>query len=378
MRMMKLLAGALLALIVATPAHAYNYRTCNTSAGSKPLKLPSNSWQLKSSDVSFPAGFWQDGLNNAISQFNKNPSNFFYTRVSDTNGLNLNNGESEVWGSTDQAILQGAPAIAYSWWNCFSFLGIVFADMKEGDVIFDYTSTATNPFEWTPTRQKNLLFSYSGSGRLLQGTAIHEFGHAAGLLHVNTEYNVMGTDFTHLSTNGITANGYIGEDTGDGLTFLYGGWASAPQDLGVVHWRYTGASGEYSTHGRTRMFNPSTGAELPKSTVSGEPRYQAGLGRSISAEFTFENNGRSTQTGIVVSYYISTNDTITTGDVLIGSSVFTLSRNDVLTTRRTLIIPSNLIVNTNYWMGAIINPTGAIAESDRSNNATYIGMRVVP
>lgn len=376
MRALKLLAGALLALIVATPAHAYNYRVCNTPFGSAPLNLPSNSWQLKSSDVSFPAGIWQDGLNNAISQFNKNPSNFFYTRVSDTNGLNLNNGESEVWGSSDQNILQGAPAIAYSWWNCFWFFGVV-ADMKEGDVIFDYTNTATNPFEWTPTRQKNLLFSYSGSGRLLQGTAIHEFGHAAGLLHVNTEYNVMGTDFTHLSTNGITANGYIGEDTGDGLAFLYGLWAAAPQDLGVVHWYYTGASGEYSTHGRTRIFNPTTGLEVGKVISAGEPRYTVKPGKVVSAEFTFENNGRSTQSGIVVNYYVSTNDTISTGDRLIGSSVLTLSRDNVLTTRRTLVLPTDLLRGTNYWLGAIINPAGAIAESDLSNNATYIGMRTI-
>ena len=365
MNKVTLTAAALLCIAAATPANAYGYRIC----GDVNLKLSSNQLTLHSSDVSFPAGYWQNGLNNAISQYNKNPSNFFYSRVSDTNGLGLGNGESEVWGSTDTTILQGAPAIAYSYWSCYWLFGY-HGNMTEGDVVFDYRA----PFQWTATSQKSALFSYSGTGRLLQGTAIHELGHAAGLLHENRTYNVMGTDFTHLATNGVTSNGYVGEDAGNGDVFLYGVWTGGPEDLGVAHWRYSGASGHYSTHARTRIFNPSTGVELAKSTVSGEPRYNVTRGGLVSTEFTYENMGRDNLTGINVRWYISTNDTISTADRQIGSGTFNLSRDWVSTTRTTLRIPADLAAGANYWIGVIINPAGAIAESDRSNNATYIGI----
>src|SRR5882724_10156470 len=225
MRVAALILGSLAAISLAAPADAFRYRTC----GDKNLKLSSNNLGVYASSTSFPTGYWRDGLQNAINQFNRNPSNFYYSLYTDTNGLGLGNGQSETWGSTDQNILQGAPAIAYSYWQCYwtPFTGYV-AYMTEGDVIFDYTNTAANPFEWTMTHTRTGLIRYGGSSRLLQGTATHEFGHALGLLHVNTTYNVMGSDFTHLHTNGKTTDAYVGEDAGNGTVFLYGLWNSGP------------------------------------------------------------------------------------------------------------------------------------------------------
>jgi len=250
--------------------------------------------------------------------------------------------------------------------------------MTEGDVIFDYNNTAADPFEWTATRSKTALFNYTGSGRLMQGTAAHELGHAVGLLHVNTTYNIMGSDFSHVHTNGSTVDAYVGEDASNGMVFLYGLWSGAPNDLAVEHWRYSGASGEYSTHDRTRIYDTATGAELAKVNVNGETGYQVRRGQSVRAEFTYENNGKGTLTGIPVRYYISTNDIISSGDTQVGSSTFTLARDVVSTSLKTLTIPNSLSTNTNYWLGAYIDPGQTIAESDRSNNGTYIPIRVVP
>ncbi len=248
--------------------------------------------------------------------------------------------------------------------------------MTEGDVIFDYTNTAANPFEWTATRSKTALFTYTGTGRLLQGTALHELGHAAGLLHVNTTYNIMGSDFTHVHTNGSTTDAYMGEDASNGMVFLYGLWSGAGNDLAVQHWRHSGASGEYSTHARTRLFNAS-GVELPTVNVNGEIGYQVKRGQTVQAEFTYENNGKGTVTGLPVHYYVSTNDIISTTDRKLASSTFTLARDVVSTSKRSLKIPADLAF-ANYWIGAYVNPTGTIAESDTSNNSTYIPIRVVP
>jgi hypothetical protein len=379
MRIIALLTGAvLLSSMAAAPAEAYWYRTCN---GIK-LKLQSNNLAVFSSDTSFPAGYWRDGLQNSVNQFNAHPSNFWYTRFNHAGTVSRGNGRSEVWGSTDGSVLQCnpgcAPAIAYSFWQCYwtPWTGTV-AHMTEGDVIFNYRNTATDPFEWTADRNKNSLIFYRGTRRMLQATAVHEFGHAAGLLHENRTYNVMGSDFTHVHTNGATTNAYVGEDSGNGLTFLYGLWLAGPLDLGAVHWRHLGASGEYSTHTRTQLFNTSGGV-LPGVTVVGEPGHQVRRGQVVRAQFTFENNGRATVFNVPLRYYISTDDIITPFDRAIGFFTYSLARDWVSTVWVNLTIPSNLALNTNYYLGAYINPLNSPAEGYTYNNGTYIPIRVVP
>lgn len=65
--------------------------------------------------------------------------------------------------------------------------------------------------------QQDEHLAYGGGSRPFQTTAIHEFGHAAGLGHENAEYNIMGEDWTHISCNGSTYRSYVGEDANDGL-----------------------------------------------------------------------------------------------------------------------------------------------------------------
>jgi hypothetical protein len=369
MRVATLLFGAAAAMLAAAPAEAFRYRTCEN----QPLRMPGNEIVIRSSSNSFPVGIWLNGLQNAINQFNDHPSKLFYTRVNDDGFVSLNNGQNEVWGSTDPNILQGAPAIAYSSWDCFRTPTGLVARMKEGDVIFDYGGT-----RWTPLTQKRLLFNYTGSARLLQATAIHEFGHAAGLLHENRRYNVMGSDYTHVHTNGAVTNAYMGEDTGTANVFLYGLWAGAPQDLGVSHFRYSGAQGEYSAHARTRLFNSVTGATLPTTLVNGETGFVVRRGQAVLAEFTYENNGRTTVTAAPVSYHVSLDDFISAADLRIATTSLTLVRDVASTLNKSLRIPTNLVVNRNYWLGVVVNPTGTVAEKNRTNNATYIPIRVVP
>ncbi len=89
-----ILAG--LGLAVATlPANAYRYRTCEGT----PLRMSSNQIVAYASANSFPAGYWRDGLQNAINQFNRNPSNVFYSLNTDTDGLRLGNGQNEIWAA---------------------------------------------------------------------------------------------------------------------------------------------------------------------------------------------------------------------------------------------------------------------------------------
>jgi hypothetical protein len=283
----------------------------------------------------------------------------------DSGGVGRSNGESEIWGSTDQDVLQGAPAIAYQNWTCYWLFGD-HVHMDTVDVIFDYTA----PFQWTADTVKSSLIRYTGSGRALQTTGAHELGHGMILNHVNTEYNIMGSDFEHIHVNGATATAYTGEDAADGMVFLYGARANY-EDVGVVHWKYAGASGEYSDHTKT-VIRSGTGGALNTINVNGETGFRVDKGQQVRAEFTYENMGRSFQGNIATGYFISTNDTISTGDRRIGGATWNLARDNVLTTSVTLTIPGDLTSGRAYWLGVVLDEKNAIPEAVESNNATYI------
>ncbi len=145
MKKFLVLIAAAAAFIPAGAALGYGYSTC---LGHK-LKWSGDSKALRASSVSFPDGYWRDGLQDAVNRANLNPSNFRYSLATDSGGVGRNNGQSEVWGDTG-SILNGAPAIAYSYWTCYWFFGD-HVHMDEVDVIFDYS----NPWQWTADTTKS-------------------------------------------------------------------------------------------------------------------------------------------------------------------------------------------------------------------------------
>ncbi|MDH5179060.1 MAG: hypothetical protein OEZ39_03855 [Gammaproteobacteria bacterium] len=364
MKNLKYILVVLFCLLFTAQAQAYSYKTC----GDKKIKWDSNSKTLYANTTSFPAGYWENGIRDTVNAFNRNPSKFRYGIAMDSGGVGRGNGQSEIWGWPGSKI-DGAPAVASQRWTCYWLFGY-HAWMNEVDVIYNYDE----PFRWTASTSKNDLIRYKGTKRSLQTTGAHELGHGLILNHVNTEYNVMGADFEHIHVNGSTARAYIGEDASDGAVYLYGdrgGW----QDVGVVHWKYSGPSGEYSDHTKTVIYN-SSGAVLPSVNVNGEIGHRVTRGQWVQVEFTFENNGSNTQSGVNVGFFISTNDTISTGDRRVAGRTLSLGRDNVLTTSTWVLIPSDLTPNTNYWIGAVVDETGSIAEAVEWNNATYIPIYV--
>lgn len=350
--------AALAAFAAAASASAASWKEC---LGER-LRFDSLPVALQGSSTSFPAGYWANGINDTVNRFNQNPSNFRYSLSVNSGGVGRGNGQSEIWASDSADQHQGAPAIAYQYWTCYWLFGN-HVHMNEVDVIYN-ASTA-----WTADRTQNSLIRYNGSGRALQSTGIHELGHGGPLNHVNSEYNVMGSDFEHMHANGSTVNAYVGEDTSDGLVLLYG--ARSWNDVAVTHWKYSGASGEYSDHTRTVM-RTSGGGGLATRTIDGETGYRVNRGQSVQVEFTYENNGSSTRNGLVTGYYVSTNNLITTLDRRIGGATWNLARDNVLTTSVTVTIPNDLTSNRAYWVGVVIDENNAVSESVESNNATYI------
>jgi hypothetical protein len=364
MHCIKLAAFALAG--IACQAQAYTTWECLD----EDEKWSTTSVTMRYSSVSFPSGSWRTALDTAIDRVNQNPSPFRFGKSYGDTSIGIDNGQNEAWFSSDQGVLNGAPAITYIQWDCIDYW--IFGkdvEIVEADVIFDVGE------DYTTSMTRSSLWPYGGSFRPFQTTAIHELGHALGLAHTNNTYNVMGQDWTHIHVNGTSARSYLGEDAANGAVYLYGTSGSTLEDLGVTHWKYLGTSGEYSTHQKTRVTNSSGGA-LGTFTVNGETGYLVSRGQSVRLELSYENNGKTQQSSADVRFYVSTNDTISTADTQIGSTTFNLGRNTVMTTTSTLTIPSNLTSGVTYYLGAAIDADGSLAEMTESNNATYLPIRI--
>ena len=329
--------------------------------GNTPKKWPNSTYTLNANPVGFPVNQrWWNSFSTAINRFNENPSHFRLSmKVDDDTLVGVSNGESEVWWSSDT---RHSPAIAYT---IDDQCGVT----VEGDIIF-YNGVGYND----QMNNKASFWNYGGNSRTFESTAIHEIGHTAGLGHENDQYNIMGTDYTHLHANGNTLRSYLGEDAANGLVWLYGGRGG--EDVSVAHWKHTGADGPYSTHGRTKLYNTNGSVLSSEKAVSScsntrcERRYNVNPGQQIQYEVTAENNGQNSQ-NVNIGYYISTNASITNQDILIDSGSINISRNSVDTFKKTLTIPANLNPNTHYFLGAIVDNNNSLLEMTENNNATY-------
>lgn len=340
------------ALLLANAYQASAYTTYDCS--SKDVSWSSKTRTLYAYRGSFPVGgAYTAALEEAVDRLNDNAAGFTFNISYTWTVPSLGNGRSEVWIDNISP-----PGVTNFWWNGS-------CNLTEADIRMD------SSVNWTTSTNKTTHSSYGGTGRPFQTTLLHELGHAIGLGHEADEYNIMGQDWDHIATNGNTARAYFGEDASDGSVFLYGG--SSDQDLGIVHWRRTGGT-EYSQHSRTRLLDPSTGAELPYTTVDNERRYNVNRGQTVRVELSYENNGNSYQYQDV-KYYVSTNNYISTWDTQIGSRNIGLSPDNVYTSSYNVTIPSSLSCSTNYWLGAVIDADNSLSETYEWNNATYIPIR---
>ncbi|MBC7881457.1 MAG: matrixin family metalloprotease [Anaerolineae bacterium] len=348
-------------LSLAQPAHGFTQIFCNST----PIKWSNPNVTVIAGEESFPPGNYRDALSSTINKINGNPSNLRYSLGYDAPNPAIGDSTNQIWfeDSNEPNDLDGAPAITYLYYTCPG------SRIVEADVIFDIQQPYT-----TSTITTN-LYGYGGSNRPFQTTLTHELGHAFGLDHTNTIYNVMGTDYTHIHTDDNNSYAYLGEDATNGAVAIYGISSNRPQDLSVSHWKYQGTSGAYSTHQRTQIFN-SSGNLLTSTTLNGEPVYSVSANQPVQVEFTYENNGADAQ-NTTVGLYLSPDIGITTGDLQIANINRTLNRNQPDTLRDLITIPSTLAPGY-YYLGTIVDPGNSLAETDETNNSTYIRVNLIP
>ena len=98
----------------------------------------------------------------------------------------------------------------------------------------------------------------------------------------------------------------------------------------------------------------------PTSGFNGEP---------IAVSATVSNLGSASSAASTLNFYLSTDATITTTDLLFGqSSIGALAGGASQTVSGSVPLPVNLTPGT-YWVGAIADATNAVAETNETNNA---------
>ena len=203
-----------------------------------------------------------------------------------------------------------------------------------------------------------------------------------GLQHENRLYNIMGDDFSHTYANGNLLISGRGEDASEGLVRIYGAAGSVRPDIAITRWKYQGTDGAYSAHQLTDLWINSAltvpnYVAAPGTRDSGETIYQVTPGQLVWTEFTYENNGPVNLTS-TVSYYISTNSTITTRDRRVAVSIGQPFNRDTPQTERMMRIrvPADLAPGR-YYVGAIVDSTNSLIEADERNNAAYFPVDVL-
>ncbi|MCA9499111.1 MAG: hypothetical protein MRJ67_09635 [Nitrospirales bacterium] len=365
MNMTKIFVPMILATLCSAPAFSASWLECNGDSGKK-LRWGGNSTTARINTGSFPAGSVLQAAQRGVNITNTNPSPFTINHTTETGGVGSGNGQNEIWAASISP-----PGEARMRYHCYWLFGWHYG-LDEVDIVLDSTGRS-----WTTSQNKNANFTYTGSSRPIDAVIVHEAGHYLGLMHVNWEYNVMGDSWRHHHTNGGSAITYFGEDASHGARVLYGSQSSSFNDVSASHWRRTGASGEYSSHGRVRVRNSANTGTLAGITIAGEPGYRVNRGSVVRPEFTIENNGKQTHSNVSFGIYVSTNDFISYSDTRIGGGTFgSIHPADVLTTTIPVIIPNYLNAGQNYWLGIIVDEDNDINEVNGSNNRAYIPIRV--
>lgn len=241
--------------------------------------------------------------------------------------------------------------------------------MGETDIVFNdilVHFTASKDVDDVP-----VVFGGGGSTYSFQVVAYHELGHAQALDHTGDVYAVMGAG-PHHHVDGSLAISYPGEDAVVGSIGLYGAVPGGMTDLALAPFKYGGMMADYATHDPIALRAAGGGPGV----IEDGDVFRVVAGAKVRLEVTVENlgtTGHSTQ----VAFYLSTDSSITTGDVYLGETGLGVQPNVPITIESPVLeLPAFLGIGEDYWLGAVIDPEQVIAETSEWNNRTNVRLAV--
>lgn len=329
-----LAAGAVLAAVATFTATGVQASAWSECSGNK-IKWNSAWTNMYLSTTSFPVGSAKDAdLQNAMWHWNNVAGSRFTFYVGrDSDGThNDDNGRNEVYLSSSDA--GSALAVTLFRSHCYWLFGWNHG-IDETDIAFN------SGVAWNTG-----AFNYAnlGSPYHFEQTALHELGHALGLLHEDRMLALMNPAYPAGGPLGYyKESDPLGNDRG-GVRILYGD-STTEADV-------AGSPMKHLSGGGTALVSSPT---------------SAARGSTVTLEFTYSNLGTATA-NFGIGFYLSTNNIITTGDRLLGSNSAWGDAGFTGTFSRTLIIPADVTPGT-YYLGFLIDQNNAMGEGNESNNS---------
>ena len=341
--------------MVSQAASAYNYISAACGAidykgGQVAFNYASNLLTAEKADIS-----------TAFSRLTAFTGAAITTNDNGDSSFSRGNGQNEIYYDISHGTAQ-----------CWLIFNTEDCTVKEADIRF-----GNQP--WV-TGSASEQWPYGSVGRSIMATAVHEGGHCLGMAHENTLYNMMGSDWSHVTRNGVVTYYGPGEDLSDGLIDLHGKRSStdAYRDVGITVMRYDVADGEYSDHKFGALRKPSGYAFNVSGSYEGQDVYKVVAGDTVSMELTLENNGEKDTESPHIGFYLSTNSLISESDTLIATNnSYLLGRNSPYETTQSVTIPVATVPG-NYFLGAFIDHDKLINETTSANNVAYYPIKVLP
>ena len=344
-RLSRIAAVPCLLALLAAPAFGFEWS--NTCRG--PVIWNTDRPTMEPSAVDFPFGSVQ---RDAVEQMRAawgadapgSVASFAYTYVATDAFVSGDNRNSIVIATPAQWTFGGALAVAVPrlsttrcrWWP------LARPRIIEQDVVFNPAPAGGWDFRVSPPAP------HPQGPFNLALVGVHELGHVLGLDHEN---DVLSTLDEFYENGGVISQANIIQPHADDIEGIRSAYGSVGTQRDVA------ASAFERVGGGTSDPIAAPGLATPNAPVT--------------FGFTMENRGNRNLSSIRVEFYLSTDDTITTGDTFLGASTFSMNTGTLATRLATVTIPGTVTAG-NYHLGFIVDPDDTINEVDEGNNAAAL------
>ncbi len=334
-------------LAASTDARAYRYGTCNDHPkGQRSHKtyrfnrFSISAGGTREGDVDYGMDMW-DAIVGMYNRFN-------FTDGS--NGSTIYHGDDkwDVFFAT-QSNLDGALGLTKVFYDCkwanddghYEEVDIGFASNVSWDT-------------GTPN-------SCTGDDLLLRrNVVIHEFGHALGMRHDSDEFTVM-------HVNGDAPSSLLGRYCANDITIPKADDVQFGKNLhGSGYQRYDPAVSSYYLFADDQI----------RATTASETKYVC-PGDKFWARWTWENRGTKNIASVKQKVVLSTNKTISNGDLVAYTRTSWGNVGWFKTYNKQITVPNSVSYNTTYYIGVYLDyDNGVSPEWSGSNNTTYLRRKV--